>query len=57
MEPGRVKAQFKVEEGHLNTYGTLHGGCTSYLTDIISTMALMTTGNGNPGVSVDLSVA
>ena len=57
MEPGQVKAQFKVEEQHLNAHGTLHGGYTSYLTDIVSTVALMTVGNGKPGVSVDLSVA
>ncbi|KAF0290513.1 Acyl-coenzyme A thioesterase 13 [Amphibalanus amphitrite] len=57
VEPGKVKVQFKVEEEHLNGHGTLHGGYTSFLTDLISTLALMTTGNGNPGVSTDLSVA
>ena len=57
VEPGRVKAQFRVEEQHVNAHGTLHGGYTSYLTDMISTLAMMTTGNGKAGVSVDLSVA
>ena len=57
VEPGRLKAQFKVSEEHVNGYGTLHGGYTSFLTDLMTTLALMTTGNGHPGVSVELSVA
>lgn len=46
-----------VSEEHLNLGGTLHGGFTSTLIDCISTYALMTKGNGVPGVSVDLNVS
>lgn len=54
---GKCKAQFVVSEEHLNLGGTLHGGFTSTLIDCISTYALMTKGNGVPGVSVDLNVS
>jgi len=54
---GKCKAEFKVDEEHLNYAGTLHGGCTSTLVDCISTYALMSyKDKGLPGVSVDLHV-
>ena len=46
----------EVAEEHTNKGGTLHGGLTATLVDTISTVALMTTGPGNPGVSVDINV-
>jgi len=53
---GNCVAEFTVGPEHCNGGGTLHGGCTSTLIDCVSSYALMTTGNGNPGVSVDLHV-
>ena len=47
----------KVKEDHQNAGGTLHGGVTATLVDMVSTWALMTTGREVPGVSVDLSVS
>ena len=54
---GKCQCEMTVTEDHLNRGGTLHGGMSATLVDVVSTMALMTTGEGNPGVSVDLSVA
>ena len=54
---GRCLCEMTVEEDHQNRGGTLHGGLTATLVDSVSTVALMTTGKGNPGVSVDLSVS
>ncbi|XP_002735754.1 acyl-coenzyme A thioesterase 13-like [Saccoglossus kowalevskii] len=53
--PGKCKFSLKVDEGHLNTGGTLHGGLTATLVDSLTTAAIMTAG-GSPGVSVDLNV-
>ncbi|XP_043287234.1 acyl-coenzyme A thioesterase 13-like isoform X2 [Venturia canescens] len=53
---GDCIAEFTVGEEHLNAGGTLHGGCTSTLIDCVSSYALMTTGSGAPGVSVNLDV-
>ncbi|EHB09598.1 Acyl-coenzyme A thioesterase 13 [Heterocephalus glaber] len=46
----------KVEEEHTNKQGTLHGGFTATLIDSISTMALLFTERGVPGVSVDMNI-
>ncbi|XP_012257102.2 acyl-coenzyme A thioesterase 13-like [Athalia rosae] len=54
---GKCRVEFPVEEGHLNGFGTLHGGFTATIVDNVSTYALMTAGNGAPGVSVDLHVS
>ncbi|CAG2065631.1 unnamed protein product [Timema podura] len=54
---GRCLAQMVVAEEHQNTFGTLHGGFTATVVDEVSTLALMTTGSGHPGVSVDLNVS
>ncbi|KAK0180623.1 hypothetical protein PV327_002986 [Microctonus hyperodae] len=53
---GQCKAEFIVADEHLNSFGTLHGGCTSTIIDCISTYALMTNEKALPGVSVDLHV-
>ncbi|XP_003416523.1 acyl-coenzyme A thioesterase 13 [Loxodonta africana] len=55
--PGKVICEMKVEEEHTNQLGTLHGGLTATLIDNISTLALICTGNGLPGVSVDLNIS
>ncbi|XP_066974648.1 acyl-coenzyme A thioesterase 13-like [Macrobrachium rosenbergii] len=54
---GKCVAEMAVEEEHQNRGGTLHGGLTATLVDVISTMALMTTERAVPGVSVDLNVS
>ncbi|KAG5842569.1 hypothetical protein ANANG_G00179020 [Anguilla anguilla] len=54
--PGKVVCEMKVEEEHTNRAGTLHGGLTATLVDVISTTALMYTERGLPGVSVDMNI-
>lgn len=54
--PGKVVCEMKVGEEHTNRGGTLHGGMTATLIDIISTTALMYTERGAPGVSVDMNI-
>ncbi|KAK6490606.1 acyl-coenzyme A thioesterase 13 [Huso huso] len=54
--PGKVVCELKVEEEHTNRGGTLHGGLTATLVDVISTTALLYTERGAPGVSVDMNI-
>ncbi|XP_075995228.1 acyl-coenzyme A thioesterase 13 [Genypterus blacodes] len=54
--PGKVVCQMRVDEEHLNRGGTLHGGMTATLVDIVSTMAIMYSERGAPGVSVDMNI-
>lgn len=54
--PGKVVCEMKVEEEHTNRGGTLHGGLTATLVDVVSTAALMYTEKGSPGVSVDMNI-
>ncbi|CAL8397218.1 unnamed protein product [Gadus morhua 'NCC'] len=54
--PGKVVCEMKVEEEHTNHGGTLHGGLTATLVDIISTTAIMYSERGSPGVSVDMNI-
>ncbi|XP_024894279.1 acyl-coenzyme A thioesterase 13 isoform X1 [Pteropus alecto] len=54
--PGKVICELKVEEEHTNTFGTAHGGLIATLVDIISTIALLQTERGSPGVSVDMNI-
>ena len=48
--PGKVVCELKVEEEHTNKMGTLHGGLPATLVDNISTLALLCTDQGLPGV-------
>ncbi|XP_065150825.1 acyl-coenzyme A thioesterase 13 [Paramisgurnus dabryanus] len=54
--PGKVVCEMKVEEEHTNRGGTLHGGMTATLVDVISTSAIMYSERGAPGVSVDMNI-
>ncbi|XP_063306564.1 acyl-coenzyme A thioesterase 13 [Pelobates fuscus] len=54
--PGKVVCELKVEEEHTNRGGTLHGGLTATLVDVISTAALVHTERAAPGVSVDMNI-
>lgn len=54
--PGKVVCELQVAEEHINGVGTLHGGMTATLVDVISTMAIMYSERGAPGVSVDMNI-
>ncbi|CAB1457016.1 unnamed protein product [Pleuronectes platessa] len=54
--PGKVVCEMRVEEEHINRGGTLHGGLTATLVDVISTLAIMNSEGGSPGVSVDMNI-
>ncbi|XP_019346155.2 acyl-coenzyme A thioesterase 13 [Alligator mississippiensis] len=50
--PGKVVCEMKVEEQHTNRAGTLHGGLAATLVDVVSTVALMNTERGEPGIHI-----
>lgn len=54
--PGKVVCEMRVEPEHTNRGGTLHGGLTATLVDVISTLAIMNSERGAPGVSVDMNI-
>ena len=54
---GLVVCELTVEERHSNSYGTLHGGATSTIVDIVGTMAALTVDPLRPGVSVDMAIS
>ncbi|XP_036422236.1 acyl-coenzyme A thioesterase 13 [Colossoma macropomum] len=54
--PGKLVCEMKVAEEHTNRLGTLHGGLTATLVDVISTTAIMYSERGAPGVSVDMNI-
>ncbi|KAM3596528.1 uncharacterized protein V6R79_016095 [Siganus canaliculatus] len=54
--PGKVVCELRVEEEHTNRGGTLHGGLTATLVDVISTLAIMNSERAAPGVSVDMNI-
>ena len=53
--PGKLTCEVTVDESHMNRGGGLHGGFTSTLVDVVSTVAIMTA-EKPPGVSVDMNV-
>jgi acyl-coenzyme A thioesterase 13 len=55
MKPGWIKVEFTVPEGLSNAYGTLHGGATATIIDVVTTMALLSQDPLRAGVSVDLN--
>uniref|UniRef100_A0A8C4QSY5 Acyl-coenzyme A thioesterase 13 n=1 Tax=Eptatretus burgeri TaxID=7764 RepID=A0A8C4QSY5_EPTBU len=54
--PGHLVCEMGVEKEHTNRGGTMHGGLTALLVDSVSTLALFTTKDGRPGVSVDMNI-
>ena len=54
---GRVVCEMEVTAEVSNSYGTLHGGCTSTIIDIVGTSAALTVDPLRPGVSVDMSTS
>ncbi|VDK21622.1 unnamed protein product, partial [Anisakis simplex] len=57
VDEGHVKVEMEVTNEMLNPPGTMHGGCTATLVDIVTTTALMATERAKPGVSIDLTVS
>uniref|UniRef100_A0A914HKW5 Acyl-coenzyme A thioesterase 13 n=2 Tax=Globodera TaxID=31242 RepID=A0A914HKW5_GLORO len=55
-DEGHVKVELDLQEEHTNTFGTLHGGLTATLVDVVTTTALCATRRGTPGVSVNLTI-
>ncbi|CAK9008532.1 unnamed protein product [Durusdinium trenchii] len=55
VEDGHVECQIPITEALQNSYGTLHGGCTATIVDVLGTMALLTKDATRPGVSVEMS--
>ncbi|RVE66489.1 hypothetical protein OJAV_G00107660 [Oryzias javanicus] len=53
---GKIVCEMKVKEEHTNRGGTLHGGLTATLVDVVSTLAIMNSERGAPGVSVDMNI-
>ena len=51
---GQVACSLTVNEELSNNYGTLHGGATSTIVDIVGTMALLATDPTRAGVSIAL---
>ena len=54
---GTVECVVPVTSALANSYGTLHGGATSTLVDVVGTMALLTQDPLRAGVSVELNVS
>ncbi|CAL1147083.1 unnamed protein product [Cladocopium goreaui] len=55
VEDGHVECKVLVTEAMQNSYGTMHGGCTATIVDVLGTMALLTKDSQRPGVSVEMS--
>lgn len=51
----KVVVELIVHQGLANAYGTLHGGATCTIVDVVSTMALLAIDPLRAGVSVDLN--
>jgi acyl-coenzyme A thioesterase 13 len=56
VENGLVVCELVVAEGLQNAYGSLHGGATCTIVDVVGTMALLSVDPTRAGVSVDLNV-
>ena len=54
---GEIEASLVVTPALANTYGTLHGGATSTLVDIMGSFALLSVNPLRAGVSIDLNVS
>uniref|UniRef100_A0A7M4E8D8 Acyl-coenzyme A thioesterase 13 n=1 Tax=Crocodylus porosus TaxID=8502 RepID=A0A7M4E8D8_CROPO len=54
--PRKIVCEMKVEQDFITEHGTMHGGLTATLIDIVSTAALMNSEKGVLGVSVDMNI-
>eukprot|EP00045_Choanoeca_perplexa_P005488 m.46442 g.46442 ORF g.46442 m.46442 type:complete len:175 (+) comp13151_c0_seq2:702-1226(+) len=57
IKDGHVTVDVCIEPSLLNSYGTIHGGATSTLVDIVGTLALLSRDATKPGVTVELSTS
>jgi acyl-coenzyme A thioesterase 13 len=57
VNDGHVRCTLPVTRSLSNLYGTLHGGASATLVDILGTMAMMSRDASKPGVSVDLNIS
>lgn len=57
VDKALAEVELTVDEGHTNAYGTLHGGATCTLVDVVGTLALLAHDAGRPGVSVELNAS
>ncbi|XP_038056592.1 acyl-coenzyme A thioesterase 13-like [Patiria miniata] len=55
--PGQCSCELTVAEEQANRRGSLHGGFVSTLVDTLTTVAVLSSPAGVPGVSVELSVS
>jgi acyl-coenzyme A thioesterase 13 len=55
IDSGRVECSMIVATHHTNSFGTLHGGLSCAIVDIVGTIAVMTLQPSSPGVSVDIN--
>ncbi|OAF70471.1 hypothetical protein A3Q56_01779 [Intoshia linei] len=55
-EKGYVKSQFYVDKSHCNLNKTLYGGCSATLIDCITSLALLSNGKNNGGISMNLNL-
>ncbi|KAI8806258.1 HotDog domain-containing protein [Cladochytrium replicatum] len=53
---GRAVFEFTVTKDYANGYGTLHGGVTASLVDLISTGAIIALTNKHYGVSLEMAI-
>ena len=53
---GNCRCELKINPALLNINGSLHGGVTASLVDVVSTLAIMTKTQGVPGVNTDLNI-
>jgi acyl-coenzyme A thioesterase 13 len=53
--PDGVECELTVTEELSNNFGSLHGGATSTLVDVVGTMALLGRDPRRPGVSVEMN--
>lgn len=57
VSDGRAVCTLPVTEGISNTYGTLHGGATATIIDVVGTLAILSKDPLRAGVSVDLNAS
>lgn len=57
VAPGVVRATLPVDEALSNSYGTLHGGATATIVDVVGTLAALSVDPSRPGVSVNMTQA
>eukprot|EP00299_Pterocystis_sp_00344_P002782 c13137_g1_i1.p1 GENE.c13137_g1_i1~~c13137_g1_i1.p1 ORF type:complete len:168 (-),score=33.24 c13137_g1_i1:26-502(-) len=52
---GEVTTELTVAEPLCNNYGTMHGGATTTLIDVVGTMAILSKDHTRAGVSIELN--